>query len=107
MIDPDTRRAVFELHQEGMYLREISRRLRISRNTVRTIIRQQGKMPHTVRKDKIQIDVDLLRRLYDQCEGWIQRVHEKLVEEEGILVSYPTLTRLLRELAGLEGSPTA
>lgn len=28
--------------------------------------------------------------------GWMQRVHEKLVEEEKIQVSYPTLTRLLR-----------
>ena len=51
-----------------------------------------------VRKDKIHIDPDLLRRLYRECDGWIQRVHEKLVEEEGIQVSYPTLTRLLRDL---------
>jgi len=51
-----------------------------------------------VRKDKIQIDADLLRRLYLECDGWVQRIHEKLVEEEGIQVSYPTLTRRLREL---------
>ena len=63
-------------------------------------------MPSTVRKDKIQIDPELLRRLYQECRGWIQRVHEKLVEEENIQVSYPTLTRLLREL-GLGKSPKA
>ena len=67
-------------------------------HTVRTIIRQQGAMPQTVRKDKIHIDPELLRRLYQQCDGWLQRVHEKLVEEEKIQVSYPTLTRLVREL---------
>ena len=55
-------------------------------------------MPQTVRKDKIHIDPELLRRLYQQCDGWLQRVHEKLVEEEGVQVSYPTLTRLVREL---------
>ena len=98
MIDPDKRSAIYQLHVEGMLLREISRRFKVSRNSVRAIIRQQGAMPHTVRKDKIQIDPDLLRRLYRECDGWIQRVHEKLVEEEGIQVSYPTLTRLLRDL---------
>jgi len=99
MIDPDRRNAMYQLHRAGMRLREISRQFRVSRNTVRAVIRQEGAMPRTVRKDKIQIDPDLLQRLYHQCDGWVQRIHEKLVEEEGIQVSYPTLTRLLRELA--------
>ena len=98
MIDPDRRKVIYQLHQTGMPLCEISLRFRVSRNTVRAIIRQQGVLPQTVRKDKIQIDPDLLQRLYQECDGWIQRMHEKLVEEEGIRVSYPTLTRLLREL---------
>ena len=98
MIDPDKRNAVFQLHEAGMPLREISRRLHISRNTVRNIIRQRGKMPQTERKDKIHIDPDLLRRLYGECRGWIQRIHEKLVEEEKIQVGYSTLTRMVREL---------
>ena len=55
-------------------------------------------MPACVRKDKIHIDQDLLERLYQECKGWIQRVHEKLTEEEGVQVSYPTLTRILREM---------
>lgn len=96
MIDADVRNAIYQLHRAGRPLDEISRQFRISRNTVRQIIRQQGATPRTVRKDKIQIDPDLLRRLHHDCEGWIQRMHEKLVEEEKIQVSYPTLTRLLR-----------
>lgn len=98
MIDAQMRRAVFALHQEGMGLREITRRLHLGRNTVRRIIRESGEMPESVRTDKIQVDVELLRRLYRECEGRAQRVHEKLVEEEGLEVSYPTLTRMLREL---------
>jgi transposase len=98
MIDPEKRNAIYQSHLGGMRLREISRRFQVSRNTVRVIIRQQGAMPQTVRRDKIQIDPELLRGLYHQCDGWMQRIHEKLVEEEGIQVSYPTLTRLLREL---------
>jgi len=98
MIDPDKRNAVFQLHKAGMPLREISRRLHISRNTVRSIVRHRGKMPGTERKDKIHIDPDLLRRLHGECRGWIQRMHEKLLEEENIRVGYSTLTHMVREL---------
>lgn len=98
MIATDKRKAIFALHQEGMPAREIARRLGVSRNTVSDIIKQEGATPHSVRADKQRIDPELLRRLYEQCEGWIQRVKEKLVEEEGIPVNYSTLTRMLREL---------
>lgn len=42
----------------------------------------------------------------DECDGWMQRVHEKLVQEHGLQVSYPALTRLVREL-DLGKSPSA
>src|SRR5487761_1084221 len=98
MIDPDKRNAIYQLHLAGRPLREISRQLQVSRNAVRAVIRQQGARPKTVRKDKIQIDPELLQRLHQECGGWVQRIHEKLLEEQKIQVSYPTLTRLLREL---------
>jgi len=98
MIEPDVRNAIYHLHLGGMPLRAICRQFRLSRNAVRAIIRQQGAVPSTVRKDKIHIDPELLGRLYHECGGWLQRVHERLVEEEGIQLSYPTLTRLAREL---------
>jgi len=98
MIEPDRRKAIYQLHLSGMQLRAICRQFRLSRNAVRAIIRQQGAVPSTVRKDKIHIDPELLRRLYHECDGWLQRVHERLVEEEGVQLSYPTLTRLAREL---------
>ena len=98
MITTDKRKAVFLLHQEGMSWREIARRLALSRNTVRAIIGQAGVMPQPTYADKQRIDPELLRRLYQQCEGHIQRVHEKLLEEEAIPVKYSTLTWMLREL---------
>ncbi len=98
MIDPDTRNAIFQLHQAGMSWREISRRLDVSRNAVRAIVKQQGKMSRRERKGTIQIDPELLQRLYHECGGWIQRIHEKLTEEEKIEVGYSTLTRMLRQL---------
>jgi len=98
MIEVEKRKAIFLLHQEGMSIRRIARQLGIDRKTLRGIIEQKGAMPDTVRRDKILVDEELLRRLYEECEGYTQRVYEKLVEEEGIVITYPTLTRRMREL---------
>jgi len=98
MIKPEKRKAIYCLHEEGMGVREIARRLRLSRNTVRAIIEQKGSMPDLPREDKKEIDSELLRRLYAECKGWVQRMHEKLLEQEKIQVGYSTLTRMIREL---------
>ena len=96
MIEPEKRKAIFLLHQEGMPVREISRRLGVGRNTVRRIIGQEGRAPaHAFTPD---IDADLLRQLHAQCNGYVQRVWEKLQEEHGLAVKYSTLTRWLRLL---------
>jgi len=105
MIDPEMRKAIYQVHLAGMPQRQISRQFQISRDTVSQIIRQRGVRVPRVRKDKIHVEPELLQRLYGECGGWLQRVHEKLVEEEGIEISYPTLTRLARQL-GI-GRPTS
>jgi len=97
MIDQEKRKAIYLLHEEGMGIRQICRQLKVSRNTVRSIIELKGGMPDTPRKDKLQVDEQLLRHLYAECNGWVQRVHERLTEEEGIRVGYSTLTRMIRE----------
>ena len=97
MIAADKRKAVYFLHQQGMGVREIARRLKLSPQTVSTIVAQKGEMPQNVRKDKIRIDADLLARLYTECQGRAQRVYEKLTEEHGLHVAYSTLTQVLRE----------
>ncbi len=104
MIETDKRKAIYLLHQEGMEAKEIARRLGLSPTSVRTIIEQKGVMPHTIRKDKQHIDAELLRRLHQECAGRVQRMHEKLLEEERIAVKYSTLTRMVREL-GLGTAP--
>ncbi len=105
MIETDKRKAVFLLHQEGQSEREIARLLGLSRNTVRVIIAQGGapSPPHP-RADKQTLDEELLRRLYQECQGWVVRVHEKLVEEEGLRITYSTVKRRLREL-GISDPP--
>jgi transposase len=103
MIEADKRKAIYLLHLEGKGLREIARLMGSSHNTVAAIIGQKGEIPHVIRSDKKRVDVELLKRLHNDCDGWVQRVHEKLTEEEGVKVAYPTLTRMLRDL-GISGS---
>ena len=100
MIDEQTRIAIFRLYQEGMAVRAISKRLRVNRNTVKTIISQKGEMPDKVRKDKITVADKLLSGLYAECDGFVQRMYEILTEEKNIKISYPTLVRRVAE-AGL------
>ena len=87
------------LHEYDTSVRDISRRVGVSRNTVRAIIKRhkRGEDGKT-RKYKIPLDRELLVELYDECGGYAQRVHEKLVEEKGVKIEYSTLTRRLREL---------
>ena len=98
MINQDKRAAIYRLHEEGMGVRKIARSLRVNRGTVNEIIKQKGVMPESARKDKIDLDPDLLIKLYKDCDGWVQRIHEKLAEEEGVEIGYSTLTLKIREL---------
>ncbi|MCP4371985.1 MAG: helix-turn-helix domain-containing protein, partial [Deltaproteobacteria bacterium] len=98
MIEPDKRNAIYQLHKGGMSIRRISKDLNVSRHTVERIIRQKGCVPQITRKDKREIDPQLLHRLYHECNGWKERIWEKLLEEEDIKIGYSTLTRLLRDL---------
>jgi hypothetical protein len=91
MIETDKRKAVFLLHQEG--------------HSVRTIIGQGGAPPAPQpRADKLPLDEALLRRLCQECQGHVARVHEKLVEEEGVVVAYSTLAQRLRQ-SGISDPP--
>jgi transposase len=95
MLDLELRKAIYRLHAEGVSSRQISRQLRVSRNTVKTIIKHRGELPEALRKDQIPVDKELLERLYKACHGRIQRIYEKLNEEEQIKIGYSTLARLI------------
>jgi len=99
MIDAKLRDDVLALHAYKLGVRDIGRRVGVSRNTVRAIIRRHRKGEDgKTRKYKTPLDRELLEQLYDECGGYAQRVYEKLVEEKGVEIEYSTLTRRLREL---------
>lgn len=103
MIEQDMRKAIYRLYTEGMSKRRLARDLHINRKTICKIIAHEGELPEEPRGDKIKVDPERLKKLFEECEGQRQRVHEKLLdaveakEDQPPPLGYSTLTRLLRE----------
>ena len=102
MTPTEIRTAVRRLQAQGHSLREISRRLALSRNTVRRILRT----PTGEGAEAPPCDEATLVRLkaaFARARGNVVRVRE-LLADDGLEVSYSTLTRWVRE-ADLRGPP--
>ena len=97
MTPAEIRNTVHTLQAQGRSLREISRLLALSRNTVRRILRQPGR---TV-DQAAPCDGATLARLkaaFERARGNVVRVQE-LLADDGLDVRYSTLTRWVREAA--------
>jgi transposase len=102
MIPTEIGNTVRTLRAQGHSLREISRLLALSRNTVRRILRQ----PDRAVDEATPCDEATLAKLtaaFEQARGNVVRVQE-LLAGEGLDASYSTLTRWVRE-AGLRAPP--
>jgi transposase len=96
MLDLDTRRAVLQLKALGHGVRAIARTLRISRNSVRTVLSQRTpEVPAIERAAICDAHLDSLRALYADCQGNRVRVWEE-AQKLGVTISYPALTAFLR-----------
>jgi transposase len=90
------------LQAQGHSLREISRLLALSRNTVRRILRAPaGNVAETPPCDEATLG--RLKAAFARARGNVVRVRE-LLADDGLDVSYSTLTRWVRE-ADLRGPP--
>ncbi|MBF0432806.1 MAG: hypothetical protein HQK83_16095 [Fibrobacteria bacterium] len=94
MIDAQKRQAVLTLYQAGKRKKHIARWLEIDIKTVRLIIRagKDDVLPK-IREDIIDVDEELLRKVFHACNGYRQRIYEILTEEHGLDIGYSTLTR--------------
>ena len=96
MILPEIRDSVRVLKAQGYNLREISRLLKLSRNTVRSILRTQEREAAA----SSPCDAQTLSRLEEafiRARGNVVRVRQLLAEENDLHISYSTLTRWIRE----------
>ena len=97
MIAEELRQAIRVLKDQGRPLRDISRALKVSRNTVRRVLRERAPPQAPATDPRIQIIDELLADLYRDCKGNAVRIGEVLKEAHGIAIAYSTLTRLIRE----------
>ena len=100
MTPAEIRTAVRTLQAQRHSLREISRLLALSRNTVRRILREPD------RTEAVPCDEATLVRMkaaFERARGNVVRVRE-LLADDGLEVPYSSLTRWVRE-AGLRSPP--
>lgn len=89
------RDAVRTLQTQGQSLREISRVLKLSRNTVRRILRTTS--PAAQERQCLGVTLAYLKSAFERAHGNVVRVQQLLAAEYDLAVSYSTLTRWVRE----------
>ena len=98
MIAEELRQAILLLKAQGRPLREISRALKVSRNTVRRVLRE-GERPGSAGGGSAPAGHRraCCPQLYRDCKGNAVRIGEILKDTHRIEIAYSTLTRLIRE----------
>ena len=98
MIDSDLRRTILRLrHDKGWGKRKIAKALGLSRNSVRTILNHgTDVVPPLEREQLASPHLEVIRELYDECEGNLVRVQEELAAREKLELPYSTLTGFCR-----------
>jgi hypothetical protein len=97
VIAEELRQAIRLLNTQGQPRREISRLLKVSRNTVRRVLREPQRPQAPTEDPRVQAIVELLPQLYRDCKGNAVRIGEILKDTHRIEIAYSTLTRLIRE----------
>ena len=97
IITQETQQAILSLFQRGVQIRQISQILKISRNTIRRVIR--GKWQEKPqRSSPYQELFPIIREVFSRTKGNVVRVQEILESEYGRTIPYTSLTRIVRGL---------
>lgn len=96
MIDRELRAAILTLTGQGHGTRAIAHALRLSRGTVKRVLRSDhAETPKLERDEQLAPHLARIRALHERCQGNRVRVVEELAAA-GVLVAYSTLTGFLR-----------
>jgi transposase len=104
MTPSEIKDAVRTLQAQGQSLREISRGLKLSRNTVRRILRHSEKRRPATEPALDALTRERLERAFERARGNAARVQQLLAEEHALDLPYSTLTRWIRQ-AALRAAP--
>jgi transposase len=96
MLSQAQRTAILELSAQGVSKHEIAQVLRLSRLTVRKVLRSNStNVPEIQRAEKAEPYREQILDLLTSCKGNLVRVHEELAAS-GATLSYPALTGFCR-----------
>jgi transposase len=96
MLSQAQRTAILELSAKGVSKHEIAQVLRVSRLSVRKVLRENStNVPEIQRAEKAEPYREQILELLTSCKGNLVRVHEELVAG-GAVLSYPALTGFCR-----------
>ena len=97
MLSRSQRVAILELHTQGISRHQIAKTLKVSRSTVKKVIRSGScQLPEASREIKATAHRQQILELFASCKGNKVRVHEEL-EASGVTISYPALTAFCRQ----------
>jgi transposase len=97
MLDESIRTSILALREAGRGTRAIARALSISRNAVKAVLADgRATPPPFARLEKGEALRDEILALLASCKGNLVRVHEELVAQHGLPLSYPALTAFCR-----------
>ena len=98
MLKPTMEQVIIEMHKRGVTQRAIARQLKVSRNTVKNVLRapEEGRTAQP-RPSNYEQYLNLVRELFAECRGNVVRVAEELTSRHGITIPYQTLTWLVRK----------
>ncbi len=107
MINDATRAAIVTLAEQGVAVREISRLMKVSRNTVRRALRRD-RAPSSDRASGVDDQLAaVIEALFARCGGNVVRVQEVLREQYQRELAYSSLTRWIRDAGLRQPKPRA
>jgi transposase len=95
MLDPEIRKTIICLHNKGKSKREISVILKISRNTIKKVLRYGLDVPQKKIDNQNREIILIVTELFSRCLGNAVRIHEILKDEYKVDIAYSTLTKLI------------
>jgi len=97
MITQESQQAIWSLYQQGVPIRQISQLLKLSRTTVRRVIR--GKWQERPSRESPHEELSpIIQEVFKTAKGNVVRVQEILQDQYGRNLPYSTLTRIVRDL---------
>ena len=96
MITPAYRQTILEMANKDVSIREVSRTMKVSRNTVRDVLKK-GANHAPIKESKYDRHLPVIKELFRECRGNAVRIQEELASRHDINIPYQSLTWIVRK----------